>query len=78
VPNITPVGLRGGDMVWSEKDIASFLQDGMLPSGDFAGGVMAEVVRNTSLLSPEDRAAIAAYVATLPPTQGPPRPPKKK
>jgi mono/diheme cytochrome c family protein len=78
VPNITPVGLRGGDTVWSEKDIASFLQDGMLPSGDFAGGVMAEVVRNTSLLSPEDRAAIAAYVATLPPTQGPPRPPKKK
>jgi mono/diheme cytochrome c family protein len=78
VPNITPVGLRGGDTVWSEKDIVSFLQDGMLPSGDFAGGGMAEVVRNTSLLSPEDRAAIAAYVVTLPPTQGPTPPPKKK
>ena len=78
VPNITPIGLRGGDTVWSEKDIANFLQDGMLPSGDFAGGAMAEVVRNTSLLAPEDRAAIAAYVAALPPTQGPTPPPKKK
>ena len=78
VPNITPVGLRGGDTVWSEKDISSFLEDGMLPSGDFVGGAMAEVIRNTSLLSPEDRAAIAAYVATLPPIQGPTPPPKKK
>jgi mono/diheme cytochrome c family protein len=78
VPNITPIGLRGGDTVWSEEDIASFLQDGMLPSGDFAGGAMAEVVRNTSLLSSQDRAAIAAYVVTLPPTQGPTPPPKKK
>ncbi len=35
---------------WSEKDIASFLGDGMTPSGDFAGSTMAEVIRNTSLL----------------------------
>jgi mono/diheme cytochrome c family protein len=77
VPNITPVGLRQGDNVWSEKDIASFLDDGMTPSGDFAGGAMAEVIRNTSLLGADDRAAIAAYIASLPPVQGPPRPPKK-
>ncbi len=77
VPNITPAGLRQGDNVWSEKDIASFLGDGMSPSGDFAGGGMAEVIRNTSLLPAEDRAAIAAYIASLPPVQGPPRPPKK-
>jgi len=77
VPNITPVGLRQGENVWSEKDIASFLNDGMNPSGDFAGGAMAEVIRNTSLLSADDRAAIAAYIASLPPVQGPPRPPKK-
>jgi mono/diheme cytochrome c family protein len=77
VPNITPVGLRQGDNVWSEKDIASFLDDGMTPSGDFAGGGMAEVIRNTSLLGADDRAAIAAYIASLPPVQGPPRPPKK-
>jgi mono/diheme cytochrome c family protein len=78
VPNITPVGLHSGADIWSEKDIASFLDDGMLPSGDFAGGAMAEVIRNTSLLAPEDRAAIATYVAALPPRQGPTPPPKKQ
>jgi mono/diheme cytochrome c family protein len=80
VPNITPAGLQHWskeDVAWSEKDIASFLNDGMNPSGDFAGGGMAEVIRNTSLLSPEDRAAIATYIAALPPTAGP-APPKKK
>jgi mono/diheme cytochrome c family protein len=77
VPNITPLGLKDGDVVWSEKDIASFLGDGMFPDGDFAGGSMADVIRGTSLLSPEDRSAIAAYIAALPPTQGPTPPPKK-
>jgi mono/diheme cytochrome c family protein len=76
VPNITPVGLQRDDEKWSEKDIASFLDGGMMPSGDFAGGAMADVIRSTSLLSPEDRAAIANYVAALPPRQGP-TPPKK-
>lgn len=80
VPNITPVGLGhwGSDNVaWSEKDIASFLDDGMNPAGDFAGGAMAEVISNISLLSADDRAAIAAYIASLPPRQGPTRPKKK-
>jgi mono/diheme cytochrome c family protein len=80
VPNITPVGLRQGDNAkdpWSQSDIASFLSDGMTPSGDFVGGLMAEVIRNTSLLSKDDRAAIAAYIASLPPRQGP-APSKKK
>jgi mono/diheme cytochrome c family protein len=77
VPNITPVGLQRGSDAWSEKDIASFLDGGMTPSGDFAGGAMAEVIRNTSLLGPGDRAAIAAYVISLPPVQGP-TPPEKK
>jgi mono/diheme cytochrome c family protein len=76
-PNITPVGLHGSDETWSEKDIASFLEDGMTPSGDFAGGTMAEVIRNTSLLAADDRNAIAAYIAALPPRQGPTPPPKK-
>ncbi len=78
VPNITPAGLQHGDDVWSEKDIASFLADGMMPSGDFSGGAMAEIIRNTSLLGADDRAAIADYIFTLPPVQGPPPPPKKK
>jgi mono/diheme cytochrome c family protein len=77
VPNITPAGLLHDDPAWSEKDIASFLDNGQNPSGDFAGGAMAEVIQNTSLLSPGDRAAIANYIAALPPTQGPTRPPKK-
>jgi mono/diheme cytochrome c family protein len=80
VPNITPTGLGNwGDdhTAWKEKDIASFLDDGMNPAGDYAGGTMAEVIQNTSLLRAEDRAAIANYIASLPPRQGPP-PPKKK
>ncbi len=77
VPNITPVGLQRGDEVWSIKDIASFLGDGMMPSGDFAGDTMADVIRNTSLLTADDRAAVAVYIASLPPTQGPAPPPKK-
>jgi mono/diheme cytochrome c family protein len=80
VPNITPVGLRQGDNAkspWSEGDIASFLSDGMTPDGDFVGGDMAEVIRNTSQLSKDDRGAIAAYIAALPPRQGPTPPPKK-
>lgn len=80
VPNITPVGLRQGDNAknpWSAGDIASLLSDGMTPDGDFVGGAMADVVRNTSLLSKDDRAAIATYIASLPPRQGPAPPPKK-
>jgi mono/diheme cytochrome c family protein len=70
VPNITSAGLQHwskDDLAWSEKDIASFLADGMNPAGDFAGGAMAEVIRNTALLSEADRAAIATYIASLPP-----------
>ncbi len=71
VPNITPVGLQHGKDVWSEKDIASFLDDGMTPSGDYAGGAMAEVIRNTSLLGADDRSAIAAYVTVAAAGPGP-------
>jgi mono/diheme cytochrome c family protein len=77
VPNITPIGLQHGDVTWSEKDVASFLSDGMNPAGDFAGGAMADVISNTSLLGADDRTAIATYIAALPPTQGPTPPPKK-
>jgi len=80
VPNITPAGLGKsvlGNVEWAEKDIASFLGDGMNPVGDVAGGAMTEVIRNTSLLGPEDRAAMANYIASLPPRQGPTPPPKK-
>ena len=72
VPNITQKGL--GD--WSEKDIAYFLQTGEMPEGDSAGGSMARVIKNTSQLSQEDRAAMAEYLKSLPPVEGPPRPKK--
>jgi mono/diheme cytochrome c family protein len=79
VPNITPAGLQHSkNGPWSQKDIASFLSDGMNPAGDFAGGPMAEIIRNTALLSAADRAAIATYVFSLPPRYGPEPPPKKK
>jgi mono/diheme cytochrome c family protein len=48
-----------------------------MPDGDNAGGAMARVIKNTSELSPEDRAAIANYVKSLPPVEGPPKPKKK-
>src|SRR3984893_9179827 len=74
VPNITQKGLDE----WSAKDIAYFLETGQTPDGDSAGGSMVRVIRNTSQLSPEDRAAIAEYLKSLPPVDGPPRPAKKK
>jgi mono/diheme cytochrome c family protein len=77
VPNITPTGLQHQDPAWSGKDIASFLGDGMTPSGDFAGGAMADVVRNLEQIDKADRDAMAAYIYALPPREGPPRPAKR-
>jgi mono/diheme cytochrome c family protein len=73
VPNITQKGI--GD--WSEKDIAYFLETGQTPDNDNAGGSMARMIKNTSQLPPQDRDAIAEYLKSLPPVEGPPRPPKK-
>lgn len=72
VPNITQKGL--GD--WSKTDIAYFLETGQMPDGDSAGGSMVRVIRNISQLSAEDRAAIAEYIKSLPPVEGPPKPKK--
>jgi mono/diheme cytochrome c family protein len=72
VPNITQKRL--GD--WSAKDFAYFLESGMTPEGDTAGGSMARVIRNTSQLPAEDRAAMAEYLKSLPAVEGPPRPKK--
>ncbi|MBA7714432.1 hypothetical protein ES703_123455 [subsurface metagenome] len=38
---------------------------------------MVRVIRNTSQLPAADRAAMAEYVKSLPPVEGPPRPKKK-
>ena len=73
VPNITQKGLSD----WSAKDLDYFLETGQFPDGDTAGGSMARVIRNTSQLGPADRSAMAEYVKSLPPVEGPPRPKRK-
>jgi len=73
VPNITQKGLGS----WSEKDIADFLETGDMPEGDSASGAMRPVIKNLAQLTPEDRAAMAAYLKSLPPVDGP-TPPKRK
>lgn len=73
VPNITQKALKD----WTEKEIAWFLKTGELPNGDTAGGSMARVIKNTSELNDADRAAMAAYLKSLPAVDGPVRPKKK-
>jgi mono/diheme cytochrome c family protein len=70
VPNITQKGLSD----WSAVDIAYLLETGQTPDGDSVGGSMARVIRNTSQLSVADRNAIADYIKSLPPADGPSRP----
>src|SRR5262245_58481698 len=72
IPNITQKGIAD----YSEADIAEILTTGTMPNGDSVGGPMAEVVRTTAQLSAADRAAIATYVKSLPPIEGP-QPPKQ-
>jgi mono/diheme cytochrome c family protein len=74
VPNITERGLSD----WSAKDIGYFLETGQTPDADSAGGSMVRVIKNTSQLTAEDRAAIADYIKSLPPVDGPPWPKKKE
>lgn len=73
VPNITQKGLGN----WSVKDIAYLLETGMTPEGDSVGGNMAEVVRNTTRIGDADRLAMATYLKSLPPVNGPARPKKQ-
>jgi mono/diheme cytochrome c family protein len=74
VPNITRKGLSD----WSAKDISYFLESGQMPDGDSAGGSMARMIKNTSQLKGADRDAIADYVKSLSPVEGPPKPKKEK
>ncbi len=65
-PNITPdeTGIAG----WSQRHLERYLEFGMTPEGDFAGGSMAEVINHgTGYLTPEDRRAIAVYILSLAP-----------
>jgi mono/diheme cytochrome c family protein len=73
VPNISQKGLSD----WSEDDIKNFLEDGATPDGDSVSGSMKSVIKNTSQLSAADRKAMAVYLKSLPPVEGPARPAKK-
>jgi mono/diheme cytochrome c family protein len=64
IPDITQS--EDGLAKWSEDDIYTALTTGKSPDGDRLGGSMAEIVRNISQLSDEDRRAMAAYVKSLP------------
>jgi mono/diheme cytochrome c family protein len=70
VPNITQAGI--GD--YSERDIERVLETGDMPDGDSVGGAMTAVVGNTSMLPASDRVAIATYIKSLPPVEGPKHP----
>jgi mono/diheme cytochrome c family protein len=72
VPNITQKGLS-----MSHDDLLKLLATGEMPDGDTVGGEMAKVTANTGKLRPEDRAAIATYIKSLPPVDGPKRPESK-
>jgi mono/diheme cytochrome c family protein len=69
MPNITPhdeTGIGG----WSERHLIRYLEFGMTPDGDFAGGSMAEVIsEGTSYLTNEDRRALVRYILSLPPVE---------
>jgi mono/diheme cytochrome c family protein len=72
-PNITP-DPESGLGKWSLEDVTTLLKDGQTPDFDWVGSGMGEVVNNsTSKLTDEDRRAIAVYLKSLPPRQGPKR-----
>ncbi|HEY4193716.1 MAG TPA: cytochrome c [Mesorhizobium sp.] len=65
VPNITSG--EGGIGEWSAADIANYLETGFTPDFDTVGGAMVDVQANIAELTPQDRAAIAAYLKAIPP-----------
>lgn len=72
LPNLTPTHLGK----WSDAELKEFLLYATKSDGDAADEAMAEVVRNTtSQLTPEDLAAVMAYLRALPPL--PDDPPSK-
>ena len=66
VPNITP-DEKTGIGKWTGDELIKFLKTGVFPWDDDVSGSMEEVISNgTSQMTEADRAAIAAYLGTLP------------
>lgn len=75
-PNLTPDPETGLGK-WSQGDFVDLLKSGMTRDGDFVGGEMAEVVKNTtSKLTDSDLAAVIAYLRSLPPVHNRTRKPQ--
>ena len=70
VSNLTPARLKKQ----SDAELKDFLVFGTTPDGDVPAEAMGEVIRNTtSQLTPEDLAAVIAYLRSLPPLPAEPR-----
>jgi mono/diheme cytochrome c family protein len=70
VPNLTPTRLKKS----SDAELKDFLVSGTTPDGDVPAEAMGEVIRNTtSQLTPEDLAALIAYLRALAPLADEPR-----
>ena len=67
VPNITPERISQ----WSQSEIERLLISGETPDHGRVGSSMSDVVINTALLRQSDRAAMAAYIKSLPPRPTP-------
>ncbi len=72
VPNITQKSLT-----YSQENLIKLFETGEMPDGDTIGGEMAKVIGNLKQLSPADREALATYIRSLPPVEGPKPPPPK-
>jgi mono/diheme cytochrome c family protein len=69
VPNITP-DRETGIGRWRAGHLMRYLDLGMDPDGDFAGGAMGDVIsEGTSHLTDEDRRALVVYLRALDPIQ---------
>jgi len=78
IPNITP-HKQTGIGKWSRGDLVTYLESGLMPDGDSAGDLMAEVIDNgLRYLKKEDLDAIAEYVLSQPAIEHAVREPKKK
>jgi mono/diheme cytochrome c family protein len=69
-PNLTPSRLGH----WSDAELKEFFLTGITPDEETASEPMNEVIRNTtSRLTPQDMAAMIAYLRSLPPLPDGPR-----
>ena len=78
IPNITPDAVTGVGK-WTEGDFNMLFTIGMLPDGDFVGGVMSESIsHSTSKMTAEDRQALIHHLQSLPSIHNAVKAPKDK